>query len=124
MPKPQDSDAEPEWVCPPIQVKWGSYFAAAIEEQKPVVDMVIAAKGANLVDQRQAVEQIAPIFKIENVDAYLETLEEEQQKNDEREIEKTGAEAQALHKAAAGVAGASKPKRPPGGAKSKKPASG
>lgn len=93
---------QPDWSPPPIQVKWRSYFAPGAEEQKPVVEMVTLAKNAGLVDQRKAVEAIAQIFGIENIAAYLETLEKERAENDAREQENAANEAAALHQIANG----------------------
>lgn len=115
----QSNQTPPEldWQPPPIQVQWHSYFAPSAEEQKPVVDMVLAAKNGGLVEQRKAVEAVAQIFGIENVTAYLEKLEEEQKKTEEQELARAGSELELAAKFAPARAApaAGKPGGPPGG---------
>jgi hypothetical protein len=78
------------WQPPTIKVKWGSYFAADPTEQKSLVDMTIAALGKGsssaLITRRQAVEKIAPVFGIENVEAALKDLEKETEERANREL--------------------------------------
>ncbi len=93
------------WTSPPITVQWGDFFEPGIEDQKPFVEMVKAAFDSGFIDQRKAVEAIAPIFDIENVTEYLETLKKERDEKAKREVDQTGA----LAKATA----AAKPQQPP-----------
>jgi hypothetical protein len=114
------------WVSPNIQVRWGEYFKPDIAEQKTTVETTQLAMGGTpgpLLSVRQAVEKIAPIFGIENVDAAVEALEKERDDAAKRELDATTAALDAEARAkrtAAGPAGAKPPAsggggRPPGG---------
>lgn len=76
------------WVSPLIQVKWGPYFKPDPADQKVVIDLAVAAINGGLITKRIAVEKIASIFDIENVDAVLESLEEEAQETHDSDLEK------------------------------------
>ena len=74
------SDAPRRWVSPSLQVKWGPYFKPDPAEELQVVQMAQAALGGApgtkpLVTRRHALEKVAPLFGIENVDAVLDELE-------------------------------------------------
>lgn len=85
------------WQRPSITIKWGDYFPPDPAEQKQLVDLVNTAIGGAvpLLTLRQAVEKIAPIFGIENIEAAVKLVEEDAKKRaDEahaREMEKTEA---------------------------------
>lgn len=114
------------WQPPSITVKWGPYFAPDPTEEKAIVDTVVAARAGEtpLIPLRAAVEKIAPVFGIENIDAAIEKLEEEtaQRKADAEDAAQR--EQEQLHALAAG-----KPSAKPGGTPSpsggdKKPPAG
>jgi len=107
------------WTSPSLQLRWGPYFRPDPEEQNKVVGMVrgaLAGDGGALITKRHAVEKIAAIFEIENVDAALEAIEDEEAKQQEAALERTSAEAAALHGAVnrddggSGTGGAEPPK--------------
>jgi hypothetical protein len=102
-----DTKAAPRtrWEPPHIKVEWGSYFKPDPEEQAKIVRMCVEAMGANVVPLRSVIEKLAPIFGFDNIDAIVELIEEEQSARDERELEKTTSEAEALHKLAGGIDG-------------------
>ncbi len=80
------------WQPPSITVKFGPYFQPDPEEQTKLVGLVQAAlggggKGQPLILLRTGVEKIAPIFGIENIDAFVEKLEQERDANAERELD-------------------------------------
>jgi hypothetical protein len=79
------------WQAPTITVKWGHYFQPDPAEQKQIVELVKAALDAKSITKRMAVEKLAPIFGIENVEAALEEIEEEADAAAERELEATTA---------------------------------
>jgi hypothetical protein len=81
------------WQPPSLQVKWGSYFRPDAEDEAKQVDSTIKAKDGGLLTLRKAVEKVAPIYDIENVDAYLEELEGENAVAEEKELAKTEATA-------------------------------
>ena len=113
------------WVSPSIRCKYGPYFKADADEQVKVVTMAQLASGApatqpqQLIPKRTAVEMIAPIFGLENVDAVLDTLEKEQQEKDDKAAEKVAMQAdakvamQADANAKVAAAGGAKPLGPP-----------
>jgi hypothetical protein len=106
------------WVSPSIRCKYGPYFKTDADEQVKTVTMAQMALGApttapkQLIPKRTAVEMIAPIFGLENVDAVLDTLEEEQQEQDDADAAKMAQQADANAKVAAAGAKA-KPGGPP-----------
>lgn len=73
------------WLSPSIRVKWGAYFDSDPQEQQQIISLAQAALGKGpglvgaqpLITRRQAVEFIAPIIGIENVDAAMAALEAE-----------------------------------------------
>lgn len=114
------------WVSPKIQVRWGDYFKPDVTEQKTTVELTQLAMGGTpgpLLSLRAAVEKVAPIFGIENVDAAVEKLEEERDAAAERELEATtaalDAEARAQRSVKDPAGGSAKPAggggRPPSG---------
>lgn len=114
------------WQPPSITAKWGAFFAPDPTEQKAIVDMIVAAmsgKGGPLITRRMAIEKLAPIFGIENVDAALEQVEKEAEESAKRELDAATA---ALGKGG-GAAGFGKDpggKAPAPGGGSGRPASG
>lgn len=103
MPAPEQDKAQ-EWVSPTIRCEFGPYFRSDADEQLKQVQMVQAALGAGkppgvkLLTDRQALEQIAPIFGIENVDAAMDALAEERQEAEVKQAEQDAAEADDAHK--------------------------
>ncbi len=77
------------WQSPTITVKWGAYFQPDPADEKLIVDTVVAA--APHTTKRMRMEKLAPLFGIENVEAALEELEEEQNADAERELDATTA---------------------------------
>jgi hypothetical protein len=81
------------WQSPSLLVKWGPYFKTDPQEQLQVIQMVQAALGKTnaggmqLISKRHAVEKIADMFGIENIDAMLKTLEEEEQEAQDAALE-------------------------------------
>lgn len=100
---------QPEWQIPTLQVRWGDYFKADAAEQKIIVEMVLAAleAGVPILTVKVAIQKLAPIFGIENVTAFMETLEEErlarQQEADERAANSAALELKKHHDMAKGL---------------------
>lgn len=115
------------WVSPTLQVKWGPFFPPDPTEQVQIVTLAQTAlgaggKGEQLVTKRIAVEKIASIFGVENIDAMMEELETEQAEKDERALANAENELAAAAKFSAvgkapGAVGGGKP----GGAVAAKP---
>jgi hypothetical protein len=79
------------WQAPSLTVKWGSYFQPDPADQKQIVELVTAALNSKAITKRHAVEKLAPIFGIENVEAALEAIEEEADAAAQRELDATTA---------------------------------
>jgi len=73
------------WQAPNLKVKWGPYWAPDPEDQKKLVDLVGAAIKQGLITERMAIEKLAPIFGIENIDAALEALKAENEERKQKE---------------------------------------
>lgn len=105
------------WLDPDISLRWGPYTRLDGDEQGKIVTMTVAAKQAGLITKRMAVEKFADagVFDVENVDATLKALDEEQAQDDKREADKAATQAEndakTLH-AAAKVNGGQKPGAP------------
>lgn len=89
-----------------MDVVWGDWFDTDPAEQKTIIEMVKAALKDNpLIPLRVAVEKIAAIFGIENVDAVLKELETERAEAEARAAEQRKAEQEELHAIAGGLSG-------------------
>jgi len=117
------------WVEPSITLRWGPYSKPDPEEQTAIVTLTQAALGGPggkpLITKRAAVEKIADIFGIEDIDAALEALEKELAEADQKAADAALTEQQNLHALANGTkpggpggAGGAKSKAPPGGGSS------
>jgi hypothetical protein len=98
------------WTSPSLTVKWGDYFSRDPAEEKQTVEMVAAALTGKSITRRMAMEKLAPIFGIENIEAALTELEEEQQAAADDELERTQNELAAAHALTNGNSS-----KPPGG---------
>lgn len=90
-PKAETPAPKTRWLSPSVQVQWGPYFRPDPAEQKQIVDMVIAALGASggtsLVTRRAAIQKVASIFGIDNVDAAIKALEKEDEEKAKKALE-------------------------------------
>jgi N-methylhydantoinase B/oxoprolinase/acetone carboxylase alpha subunit len=101
------------WLKPSLALRWGSYTKLDGDEQQQIVDATIKSHEAGLITLRMAVEKLAPIYGIENVDAVLEALKKEGEEKQKAAL----ANAAAMKKIEGGVApnaqsGASKEEQP------------
>ncbi len=114
------------WVEPSITLKWGPYSKPDPADQTAIVTLTQAALGGTagqpLITKRMAVEKIADIFGIEDIDAALDSLEEEDALRKQEAADAALTEQQNLHDLAegkkpggAGGASQTKPKAPAGG---------
>lgn len=88
------------WMSPSLRLEWGDYFKPDPTEQKMVVDMVrvaVAGDGGALIPRRNAVQKLAQIFGIDNVDAALALIDEEAADRQAQALEIAQGEAAALH---------------------------
>jgi hypothetical protein len=67
------------WSPPSVQVKWGEYLRSDPQEQLALVQMVLLAMNSAIpvITIRAAVAKLAPIFGIDNVDAFVEQVMKE-----------------------------------------------
>ncbi len=65
------------WCPPSISLRWGAYFKPDADDDAKAVDTAIKARDGKIITLRSAVESVKGTFNIENVDQYLEALEEE-----------------------------------------------
>ncbi len=117
------------WQTPSLTVKWGSYFGKDPAEEKATVEFVTAALAGKAITKRMAIEKLAPIFGIENIEAALTELEEEQAKAADEEAKRAQDELAHAHALANGDnsnqapngpgagAGGNAPKAPNGGSR-------
>lgn len=97
-----------------IDVVWGSWFDTDPNEQRTIVEMVKAALADNpLIPLRVALEKLAPIFNIENIDAIIQALEEEKAERQAEADAQAEREARVFHAAANGTRGAGRDQKPP-----------
>lgn len=98
-----------------LTLKWPrGYVQPDPADEQLVVTMAAAAKEAGLATRRMALEKVARIFGVENVDQAEAALEEESQKAKQESDDSEAKKAQALHgaMAALGQEGSGQPGRP------------
>jgi hypothetical protein len=71
-----------------LQLKWGEYFKPDPAEDKQLIDVARVAKEAGLATTKVAVQKIARVLGIENVDQYLDELAEEREEHEACEYER------------------------------------
>lgn len=76
-----------EWQPPNLTLRWGEYFKPGADDEKKIVEVAQGAHDAGLITLRSAVQKVARTFGIENVDAYLEGLEEEAEEKMQRQAD-------------------------------------
>lgn len=108
------------WLAPSLRLKWGRYFKLDPGEQKSTVDFAQAALGKGpgldgaqpLITRRQALEIIAPVIGIDNIDAAAKALEDEAKKDADAATERLK-QAQSLMTPASPVPNKGSDKTPP-----------
>lgn len=65
------------WNSPAFEFTWGEYQAPDPEEEKALVDSVIALKGIGLLTDKMAIKLLKGMLQIENIDDYLEELKKQ-----------------------------------------------
>ena len=88
-------------IDPSITVKYGDYFAPDPAEQLQIVNLVMTAlKDTPIISRKVAIEKVAEIFDISNVDRLLAELESDAASDMAKETKRLEAEATAYHNAA------------------------
>lgn len=87
------------WHFPPIELVWGAYFQPSGEEEELMIRAAAEAKTAGIATTRILVDKLRGILGIKDVDAYMITLEKEQEQTMAKEQEML--KAQVAAKAAA-----------------------
>jgi hypothetical protein len=87
------------WVSPALVCKFGPYFKTDADEQTKQITMIqqalgkgIVGGGEQLIPKRTAIEKLAPIFGLENIDAIEDALEEEQAEAEQKEADAAAAD--------------------------------
>lgn len=72
-----DGALRSEWIAPELTLEWPPYFASTEVDAKATGDNVRADLLAKIITKRTALEKVAGYYGIEDVDAYLEQMEQE-----------------------------------------------
>ncbi len=103
------------WQGPRFTLRWPGYFRPNAEDAQKIFTAVDTGLKASpkILTKRKAVEMIQRIADIDNIDAYLESLEEEQAEADAKAKEQQDAQMKALTEMAHGQGeGAADPTKP------------
>lgn len=73
------------WSDPPLTLQWGAWFQPNAQDDKALVEMVNSAYDGGWIMRRTGLDKLKRSFNIENVDAYLESLEEEAEEREAKE---------------------------------------
>lgn len=63
-----------------IRLKWGPYFEPTEQDRQTAITNIVTAKTGGVLDTETAVREAAPIFEVEDPDAVLKRLAEEEEK--------------------------------------------
>lgn len=74
------------WLDPNFSLRWGPYFDTGADDEAKLTTAVIKAKSAGIILKRTAVERLAPFFGIENIDQYMEALEEAEEESETKAL--------------------------------------
>lgn len=74
------------WLDPNFSLRWGPYFDTGADDESKLTTAVIKAKSAGIILKRTAVERLAPFFGIENIDQYMEALEEAEEESETKAL--------------------------------------
>lgn len=92
-----DSFATGGWDSPPLSLQWGAWFLPIPEDDQKLVETTKSAYDAKFITRRTAVTKLARTFGIEDINAYLESLEEETEERNEHETKALAAGIARLH---------------------------
>jgi hypothetical protein len=73
-----------EWIGPELTLKWPPYFLPNAQDAATASKQVREDLKAGLITRRTAVEKLAPFYDIDDIDAYLDELEKEDEQRAER----------------------------------------
>jgi len=102
---PVDVERRPSGAPPRTKLKWPPYFAPNEQDRATIMERVRNDFQTGLLTRRKAVETMAPIYGIEDVEAYLSELGAEA-------IDRERDQAETYHAAVEAMAGAAKATRP------------
>jgi len=74
------------WFAPSLTLKWPQYNKPGADDEQLTVATTTAARNAGLITRRAAVEKVASIFGIENVDAAMDALEAEDAAQSDKQL--------------------------------------
>jgi hypothetical protein len=90
------------WFRPTLKPMWGPYFPPDETDELALSTQVKLDHEAGFITTRTAVEKRAAFYKIDDVEAYLQKLEEDVKKRKDEETERAVNEASQLHEAIGG----------------------
>lgn len=76
------------WAAPPLALQWGAWFQPIPEDDEKLVKTTREAYEAKFITLRTVIEKLRRVFGIEDVNAYLEALEEEMRERAEQEAKR------------------------------------
>jgi hypothetical protein len=85
------------WSDPPLSLQWGAWFQPNAQDDKDLVETTNSAYAGGWITRKTGVEKLKRTFGIENVDAYLESLEEESAEREAKEAEDLAASVSKMH---------------------------
>jgi len=85
------------WSDPPLSLQWGAWFQPNAQDDKDLVETTNSAYDGGWITRKTGVEKLKRTFGIENVDAYLESLEEESAEREAKEAEDLAASVSKMH---------------------------
>lgn len=74
---PSQTASSLTWVDPLILLRWGGYFKPDADAEQKLVTTVVAARTARVITARMALEKVAGVFGIENIDQAEKALADE-----------------------------------------------
>jgi len=75
------------WKPPRMTPKWGRFFEPSSTEIKTGVESAVAAKDGGLIQEKTAIQQVAPDFGVDDIQAEIEAIEKEQAEQDKADEE-------------------------------------
>lgn len=75
------------WFDPHIDLVWGPYFEPDPQEESFIIQGIVQAYAAKIIDRKTAVQRLPDSFAIDNADQYVEGLDEADQQAHEQQMD-------------------------------------
>lgn len=85
------------WTSPPFELAWGDYDDPDPADQQALATLVIGLREAGLCTRRNAVKILKPVLLVEDIDAYIEELDDEAEEAQQQEASVTEEQSQSDH---------------------------